>query len=305
MTSAESAVLFVGALTHDTLYRVNDFSKGPGKHLASGIVTASGMAATAATAAARLGGKSALCASVGSDAKAQALIDEIASEGVDCTNVRRVSGGRSASATIIVDEIGERWVVVDYDPVTQASPEATSMPPIEPFAAVMADVRWPGAAKLMLTAARESGRLAILDADVASVEVLQELAPCATHIVASDSGAQILSGKEDPKQAAHHIAARYGCFVCVTQGEAGSVWTAPGSDEICHIPSPQVSAIDTNGAGDVFHGAFAQALVEGQSSNQAIQFASAAAALKCTVLGGRMGAPDRKTTLELMNETYE
>jgi len=54
-----------------------------------------------------------------------------------------------------------------------------------------------------------------------------------------------------------------------------------------------VEAIDTLGAGDVFHGAFTLALAEGRDVVAALRFAAAAAGLKCTRLGGSMAAPHR------------
>ena len=57
----------------------------------------------------------------------------------------------------------------------------------------------------------------------------------------------------------------------------------------CSQPEGEVR--DTNGAGDVFHAAFTLALAEGQPEAYAVQFAHAAAALKCMVVGGRLGAP--------------
>ncbi|MBE9640465.1 PfkB family carbohydrate kinase [Salipiger mangrovisoli] len=305
MTRSCQGVLFVGALTLDTLYRVDDFSRGPGKYLAhEKVSTASGMASTAATAAARLGGRATLWASVGDDQIAPSLIAEIAAEGVDCSHVRRVPLGRSATATIVVDATGERWVLVDYDPKTQAPPRSEDLPPMHRYSAVMADVRWPGASKIALDAARDEGRHAILDADHASEEVLLTLAPSATHIVASQAGASILSGQTSPSDAAQAICARYGCFSCVTAGGQGAYWTAPHTGEVHHIANPRVDVVDTNAAGDVFHGAFALALAEGRSPESALRFASAAAALKCTVVGGRLGAPNRQQTLELMKASY-
>ena len=305
MTQAKTKVLFVGALTYDTVFRVDDFSQGPGKYMAGeSTISASGMAANAATAAARLGGDVALWASVGGDAMAGALIAEIEDEGVDCAHVRHVPDGRSASATIVVDATGERWVIVDYDKVTQGVPTEQEKPPIEHYAAVMADVRWPGAAMVALRTARAAGRHAILDADTAPLSVLENLAPCASHIVASTQGASILTGSDEPFDAAHKIANRYGCFVCVTNGAGGSFWTESQSSEVHHIHAPSVEAVDTNGAGDVFHGAFSQALAEGKTPKEAIQFASSAAALKCTVFGGCLGAPLRQATLKMMKATY-
>jgi sulfofructose kinase len=55
-----------------------------------------------------------------------------------------------------------------------------------------------------------------------------------------------------------------------------------------------LTAVDTLGAGDTWHGAFAVALADGLSEDEAVRFASAAAALKCTRFGGRDGAPSRR-----------
>ncbi|WP_226778894.1 PfkB family carbohydrate kinase [Oceaniglobus trochenteri] len=302
---AAAPVLFVGALTRDTLYRVADFSRGPGKYIAEGSVSmASGMASNAATAAARLGGAPALWASVGRDALGPALIAEIAAEGVDCSAVRQVPGARSASATIIVDGAGERWVLVDYDAVTQGSPEPGEMPDISAHGAVMVDVRWPAAARIALSAARGLGLPAVLDADVAAKDTLADLSRHASHIVASAAGAAILTDGAGPEAAAGQIAATFGCFACVTDGAAGSFLVEGPDRPVMHIPTPVVEVVDTNGAGDVFHGAFAQALAEGAEPADCIRFASAAAALKCMVLGGRLGAPNRRDTLDLMRATY-
>ena len=60
--------------------------------------------------------------------------------------------------------------------------------------------------------------------------------------------------------------------------------------------------VDTLGAGDVWHGAFALALGEGHDEHEAIRFASAVAAIKCTRFGGRAGVPDRTETEAFLEE---
>ena len=56
------------------------------------------------------------------------------------------------------------------------------------------------------------------------------------------------------------------------------------------MPAFKVKAIDTLGAGDAFHAGFTLALAEGRDVVDAMRFASAAAALKCTHFGGGAGA---------------
>ena len=66
------------------------------------------------------------------------------------------------------------------------------------------------------------------------------------------------------------------------------------------MPAFTVHAVDTLGAGDIFHGAFTLAIAEGQAVEAAIRFASAAAALKCTKPGGPLAAPFRPEVTEFL-----
>ncbi|MEW9805625.1 PfkB family carbohydrate kinase [Mesorhizobium sp. ZMM04-5] len=299
-----ATLLSVGALTLDTILKVDTLPREQGKFVASGGMTiASGMAASAACAAQRLGADAWLWASAGDDAAGEQLISGIAADGVNCSLVRRVAGGRSAISAVIIDDAGERVIVPYYDPVTQADPVALPMD-IGRFDAVLADVRWPGAAALALTGARDAGRAAILDADTAPREVLERLIPMATHVVASEQAARILCGALPPQAACAAIAGRAGVFVAVTAGAAGTWWRDKGSDMVRHVAAPRVTAIDTLAAGDVFHGGFAVGLAEGMQPEAALRLASAAAAIKCTRFGGRLGAPGRAETLALVEETW-
>jgi len=179
-------------------------------------------------------------------------------------------------------------IVPRYDPDLMAAPAAA--PDLSGFAAVMTDVRWPGAAALALEAARGRGIPAILDADMAAADTLHRLIRLATHVVASESAAKLVTGAATPEAAARALlgTAR---FVAVTAGADGCWWSEDGA--IRHSPAPRVDAIDTLAAGDVFHAGFALKLVEGAPMADTIAFASAAAAIKCTRFGGRLGCPGR------------
>ncbi|RVA16796.1 sugar kinase, partial [Mesorhizobium sp. M7A.F.Ca.CA.004.11.2.1] len=234
-----------------------------------------------------------LWASAGDDAVADQLIAGIKAEGVDCTFVRRVRGARSALASILVDAHGERIIVPFYDGLAQADPEVLPVADLTAFDAVLVDVRWPGAAALALKAARAVGRPAILDADTAPLPVLEQLLPLATHIVASEPAARIVCGQAlDPETACADLASRTDAFVAVTGGAAGCWWHDRSAGCVRHVAAPKIKAVDTLAAGDVFHGAFAVGLAEAMPVEQALRFASAAAALKCLRFGGRLGAPD-------------
>lgn len=80
-------------------------------------------------------------------------------------------------------------------------------------------------------------------------------------------------------------------MVGVTLGADGFLWLDAGHEQ--RARPPRVVAIDTLAAGDVFHAAFALAIGERRAAADAAAFANAAAALKCTRFGGRLGAPVR------------
>lgn len=292
MGEARKPILCVGALTLDTIFDMAELPAGPGKFIPRGAVqNAAGMASSAATAIARLGGRAALWASVGDDATGERLLREIAEEGVDCSAVRLVPGARSAFATILVDQTGDRVIVPQYDAALLAEPDQT--PDIATYAAVMTDVRWPLAAAKALAGAQQAGIPAILDADVAPLETLELLLPLASHVVASEPAAERVTGEGDPSEAVVRLAALHPGFVAVTAGGSGVYWFDPDSATVRHCPAPKVVVKDTLAAGDVFHGAFALGLAEGWPMERIMAFASMAAAIKCERFGGRLGAPTR------------
>jgi ribokinase len=59
------------------------------------------------------------------------------------------------------------------------------------------------------------------------------------------------------------------------------------------VPTLRVDVVDTTGAGDCFDGALAVALAEGRSIDEAVRFATHAAALACTRLGAQSAQPER------------
>lgn len=136
-------LLSVGALTLDTILRVDTLPARQGKFIASdGVQIASGMASSAACAARRLGAHVSLWASAGDDLVGDQLIAGIEAEGIDCSFVRRVAGARSALSAILVDTHGERIIVPFYDKLAQADPEALPIQDLTAFDAVLVDVRW-------------------------------------------------------------------------------------------------------------------------------------------------------------------
>jgi sulfofructose kinase len=121
--------------------------------------------------------------------------------------------------------------------------------------------------------------------------VLARLVPLADFAVFSDAGLLAYTGSSDVDAALVHVAASHDGHVGATCGRDGYAWCERGL--LRRVPAPAVEVVDTLAAGDIFHGAFALAILEGQPVADAARFACTAASLKCARFGGRVGCPTR------------
>lgn len=283
----------------DTIFRVEAIPTTPTKVLPTDCVQiGQGMASAAAAAVATLGGRARIWARVGDDDAGRQYLEDMRAAGVDVSQVRRVAGRRTAISTILIDRGGQCLVVPYYDPALDADPAWLPLAAVATFGAVMADTRWPDGADTLLRAARAAGRHAVLDADIAPPDVLARLVPLATHALFSQSALALFTGSDDVEHGLRLAACRTAGLVGTTAGARGFFWL--DGDVLRHVDAPRVDVVDTLAAGDVFHGAFALMLTEGRSIEAAAHFACAAASLKCTRFGGRLGAPTRQAVEALL-----
>lgn len=289
LSQSKPRVVCVGTAVHDHVFQVETIPTTASKHRAKAFkAVGGGNAATAAVAAARLGAASHLVIQTGADAIGDLILAELAQQGVDCSLARRVEGCASSVSAVIVDGAGERLILNYLDP---SMPKETVWLPELPegTGAVLADIRWPEGGLAMLRRARAAGVPAVLDADLPFTPV--DMIEAATIVAFSAPGLRVTSGLEDLEAGLRKVARLSDAVMMVTDGERGVLWLE--GDALRHCPAFPVKAVDTLGAGDVFHGALAVAAAEGMDLAAAARFASAAAALKVTRFGGRAGAPER------------
>ena len=262
-------------------------------------ITGGGCAANAASAIARLGGQAMLAARLGDDAVGTMIRSGLEAEGVDCSLVRAFPGHRSSFSSVFVDQAGERQIVNYRD--TGLSMEAAWLTEALParFDAALADTRWPDGAAALMAVAQRRGIPGIIDAEAPVHEAAAAL-DLASHVAFSAQGLRDYSGVDGLADGLAEAARRLGTFVCVTDGAAGVFWN-DGADT-GFVPAFRIEAVDTLGAGDIWHGAFALRLGEGAHAADAIDFANAAAAIKCTRRNGRAGYPGRAETEAFMKE---
>jgi len=259
-----------------------------------------GMAISAACAFQKLGGQAHVWGRVGDDAEGDVMRRALSAEGLDTQGLFTVKGSRSSHATVIVDGLGQRLVVPFHDPQVDTSPHWLPLDTLANIDLLHCDVRWVDGAHAALLAARARGIPTMVDGDVAPREVLAQLMPLADYAVFSDAGLLAYTELPDVPQALLHVAQQHSRHVGASCGADGYYWVENGRIE--HVAAPQVDVVDTLAAGDVFHGALALAILEGQSMRSAARFACVAASLKCTQFGGRLGCPTRaEVEAELQN----
>ena len=294
-------IVTTGVAVVDFVFFLDEMPRLAEKYRAKGAeITGGGGAANAAAAIARLGGHAMLASRLGSDQVADMIAAGLEAAGVDCTMLRRFEGRRSSFSSVFIDKAGERQIVNfrDHDLPMDAGWLKAALP--QSFDAALADTRWPDGAEVLMRTARERGRPGVLDGE-APIREAEAALHQASHIAFSAQGLRDWAQHDDLDKALADVAAETGTFVCVTDGAKGVTWRH--GPESGFEPAFAIKPLDTLGAGDVWHGAFALLLGEGAKPPEAIRFASAVAAIKCTRTNGRAGYPTRAETESFMKET--
>ncbi len=288
-------VLVVGLAVVDLLFEVTELPAQAEKYIASdaGIVGGGG-AANAAVAISRLGGHARLAARIGDDMFGDLIVNQLAAESVDCSLVQRSVSARSSFSSVLVDQHGERQIVNFRGSGLSDDPSAIAGIKTD---AVLADTRWLAGTIEAMKLAQQLGVPGVIDAEA---PVPREAIALASHVAFSTQGLQQYTGLSQFQQALLKVSNEIAAWVCVTNGENGVFYIEDGKIE--NVPARSVDAVDTLGAGDVWHAAFTYALTEQQTEVEACEFANAAASLKCTRHGGGRNSPTKTEVTEFMNQ---
>lgn len=284
-------VIAVGHSALDYVYRVAELPRGATKlraneHIASG----GGMAANAAAAIGRLGGTVALWSRIGEDAAGAIVRDELRWANVDQTHVRAFPGLPTPTAAVIVDHRGERQIVSEDDHQLPLDAGWLPLGDVASAGAVLSDLTWLEGTLALFRAARDNGVPTVLDIDLGSGQLLQKVIGLTDYaIFSAPAFAHFIEGT-DHHARLRHLIGLGASHAGVTLGAHGYHWINRDGTHGTE-PALPVDAIDTTGAGDAFHGAFAFSLASGFDEKGCARLAAAVAALSCRRLGARAGLP--------------
>lgn len=299
-------IVGIGACVADTLYDLAAYPAEDTKARALHSRKAGGgPTATALVAAQKLGGGAAYIGVLSDDGDGVFLIHDFERYGVDTSLIKIVRGFRSFTSVIwLCAASASRTCVFDKGDLTPLVLNEKQTDAIRKADILMVDGNELSAAVAAAKIARQSGTTVLYDCG-GLYDGVEELLALTDIMIPSGEFARGHTGCADLPAAAEKLARLYAPRVIViTDGKSGGVLCENG--DLRRYPAYPATVVDSNGAGDVFHGAFAAGLVRGYDYEKCCHFASAASALKCRGVGARENIPTFETLNAYLKENgYE
>jgi sulfofructose kinase len=253
-----------------------------------------GNVATALVTVTRLGGSAAFHAVVGDDPYRESIMVAFEKEKVN-TDYLIVKQGSNPLALILINrKRGTRTIMYTKRGVPSLSADEVDRGLINRAKVLLIDFYYPEASLEAARIARTADIPVVVDAEKPSALAADILEMC-THVIASCEFARHYTGvaeESDHETLLRAFADRLKSpFVCITLGREGAVALNHHAARLFLQHAYTVDTVDTTGAGDVFHGAFAFFLARGETLEEAVRYAAACSAMKCRALGGRRGIP--------------
>jgi ribokinase len=284
-------VVGIGASVFDSLMLSEEFPKEDTKlKVLSTKIQGGGPCSTALVAMAKLGVSAEYFGIMGNDVFGLYLMDEFRRYGVTVDSVRLVEGALSFNSVVLLNKKNSsRTCVWDAGTLPPMREDDIPLDKLKQAQFLHLDGNHMEAAVYSAKKAHEYKVKVSLDAGVPYAGI-DNLLPLVDVLIPSEEFVFKYTGEKSAEKGAGILYRQFNPeILIITQGPKGG-FICDGNDCLYYKPFP-VEVIDTNGAGDTFHGAFIAGLVKGMKVADAVDFASAVAAIKCTHFGAREGLP--------------
>lgn len=286
----ELDVFCLGHASYDQIFAVDHHPAADEKTVASHMLACGGgPAANAAVCVSRLGLKSGFAGHLGNDTFGDAHYAEFKSQGVNTQFIHRDNKPTPLSV-ILVKPDGSRSLVNFKGNTQPLAADEMAFNRLRPRV-ILVDGHEPELSKHLLNSFPHTP--SVLDAGSFHAGT-EQLMLRVSDLVCSEKFACQYAGS--PKLALTALAALHPKVV-ITLGEHGLLWRC--GNEQGQLNAPQIRAIDTTGAGDAFHGAYAAALAQNMNWLETLEYASLAGAWACTQYGARPGMPNLLNLIQL------
>ncbi len=305
-SSVKFKVSGLGLSVLDTVLLLDKFPHRNEKTVAvDSTIQGGGPVATALATSARLGTPATLISVIGTDQAGRILSTILTNSGIDITNVVQDPKARTPQAYIWVDRrSGDRAVVLDNKGSRGPSIDEIPLNVLATSRVFLTDGRDLKANLHALPIAKSHDVTTVMDAG-SKREGMKEMIKWIDYFICSNDYAQQATGLNDPYRALLSLQESVKCIIIITLGQDGCIFVRNRS--IFRMKALDINVIDTTGAGDVFHGAFSRAIASysGEWSLETIiKYATAAAGISCSRLGGQHGIPTHLEVIDRMAEIH-
>ena len=295
-------IVGIGANVYDTLITLKSYPKEDTKMRCEGVkMSGGGPCATGLVAAGKLGAKCAFIGNIADDNGGSFLKGDFERFGVSTEFCKIKPGYTSFSSYIwLASDKTTRTIAFDKGNVPKTEIDEKSSKAIADAAVLMVDGNDLDAAIEGAKIAKENRTKVLYDAG-GLYDGIERLLPYADILIPSEEFALGFTKAETAEAAAKILFDKFNPeIVVVTQGKRGGILF--DGEEVRSYPILPADVVDSNGAGDVFHGAFAFAVTKGYDAYRSCIFSSAVSALKCTKVGARDAVPTFDETIMFLKE---
>lgn len=294
-------VIGIGAALFDILMTADGFPKEDTKLEGNGSKTqCGGPCATALVAMSKLGVQTEYVGTLGDDRYGEIILESFHKYGVGTEKIRIVRGAQSFHSFVLLNtKTSSRTCIWSKGTLPPPEKNELDLEALKNAKYLHLDGHQMELAVYAARKAREYGVKVSLDAG-GIYQGMEQLLPLVDILIPSEEFALKYTGTSLAAEAAAFLEEQFHPeILIITQGAKGGFYWKNGME--IRYPVYDVQSVDSNGAGDTFHGAFLAGRLNGMEIGDAARFASAASALKCTRFGAQEGIPDYEETIHFIH----
>ena len=291
----------VGSIFLDHIIKINSFPKKPIKLHAEGIEKRlGGSAAVASFTIKKLGLDSSFIGRVGDDDVSKYLKGELSTFKIKHKNIITIKGAKSSQSYVFEDKQGERLLAAFNEKKLLNNKKLPTISFTKNIT-FMCDLRWIEATLYVAKNCKKNNLIQVVDLDNYKLNIkVKQIVDLSSYPIFSETGAFEYTKIKSIIGSLKKMFSMKKKFYAITAGKKGVYWIENGN--IFNCKPPKIKVVETNCAGDVFHGAFSAFIHQKHSVMDSMKLATATASLKCTKKGGIYSIPSYSSVKKFENK---
>ncbi len=304
-------ILCIGNIAYDCTVSGKEFIKEGVRNSYDNVkFNTGGPTSNAASVLAKYGDEVDFYGQVGNDANGKRALEEMASEGINIENVNVSDNVMTPFSYVIINETNATRTICSMRSKSDYNcPQIEKINYQKGYDYILTDGKYPkDALKLMIN---NPHAISIIDAGRVN-EGIKLLCHYVDYLICSEDFANDMTGltiNGDYQNDCNVYKQLQNIFsqakITITVGAKGYIYAENGQIITKPAYEPEEPTVDTNAAGDIFHGAFTHAIANGYTYEESLEFANVTASLSTTRRGGRASIPDLNEVEEsLLNNNH-